>query len=371
MTHSADSSMSTILATSAAFGAHALTQAAIKRRVVAWLGSAAGSRRRVVDTFDTGLVKTRSTVVPLSRVFSPRSFEENNDAYIHHSVELGTRAVRSALRKARLRAADVDYFVSSSCTGFAIPSIDALIAHRIGMRPSVARLPITQHGCAGGAVALREAASHLHAHPRATALVLAVELPSLTFQHRDHSPENIVSAGLFGDGAAAAVLRAGSVPGRPAIVATGSRLFPESAGLMGFRLTNTGLKIVLSRRVPSAIREHAVPALEEFLAAEGSGFDSVDHWLLHPGGRKIIESFEDVLGLGEGGLRLTRDVLAAHGNLSSATILVILDACIRRRVAEPGDTGVVVAFGPGFGSEMLLLKWPRAVRLRRGSSRRP
>ncbi|MFQ5845628.1 MAG: type III polyketide synthase, partial [Planctomycetota bacterium] len=307
-------------------------------------------------------VASRASVLPIEEVFAPRSFGAKNRLYMRAAVELGEQAVRACLDEAGLEPADVDFLISASCTGFMIPSVDAVIAHRLGMKHSLARLPITQHGCAGGAVALRQAHEHLLAHPGHRVLVVSVEVPTVTFQTGDFSAANIISASLFGDGAAAVLLTAEGAGNEPHILACDSRMFPDSVDLMGFDLTDSGLRIVLSKRVPSEIREHAPGAIAGFLAGNGRSLDEIDHFLLHPGGRKIIEGFEAAFGLGDGALDLTRTVLERHGNLSSATVLFILDDFRRAKRGQVGDLGLLVAFGPGFGCESLLLGWgPRAA----------
>jgi len=351
--------MSIIRASATALPEHRYDQETVRRHVLRWLGPRAGRFERVLASFDRGLVATRGSAVTIEEVFADRTFEQKNRAYMRAAVELGERAVLGALDRARLSARDIDFFISASCTGFMIPSVDAILAHRLGMSARLGRLPITQHGCAGGAVALRQAHDHLLAHPGQRVLVLAVEVPSVTFQANDYSSENIVSASLFGDGAAAAVLESDGADEDARIVGCDSRMFPDSADLMGFDLRDTGLKIVLSKRVPEEIRVHAPPAIHDFLERMGAGLGAISHFLLHPGGRKIIEGFERAFGLGPGGLAVTRSVLARHGNLSSATVLFVLDDVLRERRAAPGDLGLMVAFGPGFGCESLLLRWGR------------
>jgi len=349
--------MSIIRSAATALPPYQYDQATVLEEVRRWLGPHAERFPRLLAAYDRGLVRTRRSVMPLEEIFRARTFEEKNDLYMRSAADLGERAVRGALQRAGLAPGDVDYFISASCTGFMIPSLDAILAHRLGMKPSLGRLPINQHGCAGGAVALRQAHEHLRAHPGHTVLVLAAEIATVTFQLDDLTPENIVSTSLFADGAAAAVLTTDGPEDAPRILDADSRLFPDSADLMGFALRNSGLKIVLSRRVPSRIRQHAPRAIEDFLGRRGLGLGDIDHFLLHPGGRKIIEGFEEAFGLGEGALRETRDVLARHGNLSSATVLYILEEHLRAGRGERGDLGLLVAFGPGFGCESLLLSW--------------
>ena len=349
--------MSAIRSTATAVPPYSYDQTEVLDAVRVWLGDRAQRFERVLSAFERGLVGRRASVLPLDKVFEPRGFEAKNRIYMESSVKLGEQAVKACLDRAGLTPGDVDFFISASCTGFMIPSVDAVIAHRLGMKRSLARLPITQHGCAGGAVALRQAHDHLRAHPGHKVLVLAVEIPSVTFQTDDFSASNIVSTSLFGDGAAAVLLTAEGGDRDPHILGCDSRMFPDSADLMGFDLTDSGLRIVLSKRVPGEIREHAPGAISDFLSANGQSLDDIDHFLLHPGGRKIIEGFESAFGLDEGALDLTRSVLSRHGNLSSATVLFILDDFLRGDRGRSGDLGLLVAFGPGFGCESLLLGW--------------
>jgi len=363
--------MSYLLATATDLPPFRYDQETAERHVRAWLGEEGERLQRILGAFERGAVASRASVMPIEEIFRPRGFGEKNALYMRAAVEMGERAVRKCLDRAGLRPRDVDCFISASCTGFMIPSLDARLAHRLGMKESLARLPITQHGCAGGAVALRQAHEHLLAYPDHTVLVLAAEVPTATFLPNDRSPANIVSASLFGDGAAAAVLRSDGKGDRPRIFATSSRLFPDSEHLMGFDLTDEGLRMVLSRDVPEEIARHAPGAILSLLASEGYGLEDVRHFLLHPGGRRIVESFERRFGLGDGALATTRAVLRDCGNLSSATVLFILDRHASEGGGEEGDLGILAAFGPGFGCESLLLAWGvEAPARRRGRTAR-
>jgi alkylresorcinol/alkylpyrone synthase len=355
--------MTTVRSTATATPPYTYDQKTSRRYVERWLGSRAREFRRILDAFESGLVETRSSVLPIEEIFLPRTFREKNDLYAMGAVELGERAVRECLDRARLSPLDIDFFITSSCTGFMIPGVDALLAHRLQMKPTLGRLPITQHGCAGGAVALRQAHEHLLAHPEHKVLVLAVEIPTVTLQLDDLSAENLISTSLFGDGAAAAILTRGGAELAPRIVASESCMFPESEDLMGWQLRDSGLKIVLSKRVPQEIKAHAPNAIVGFLERQGLGLADIRHFLLHPGGRKIIDGFEASFGLTRGELASTRDVLKRHGNLSSATVLFVLDDHLRAGHGQRGDLGLLVAFGPGFGCESLLLRWgPRVTK---------
>jgi alkylresorcinol/alkylpyrone synthase len=349
--------MSYIVATATRSASHVIHQPLVKQKARAWLNGSRGALSSALSAFDSGLVERRSSVIPIDDVFRARSFGASNDLYIEHAVELATAVTRDALRNAELEPTDVDFFVSTSCTGFMIPSVDAHVAERLGMKPSIRRLPITEHGCAGGAVALGCAHEHLVAHPSHRALVVAVELPSLTFQLGDRSPANVVSAALFGDGAAAAVLSAEGARGRPRIARIASHRFPDSLDWMGFRLKDSGLHVVLSREIPRRVRAAARELVLSFLEDCGVGMSDVRHLMFHPGGRKILEAFAETLELPPDALAASRAVLREHGNLSSATVLFVLEEQLRSVAAKPGDHGLLLAFGPGFGAELLLLKW--------------
>lgn len=355
--------MASIVATATKSAAHVYPQPEIREHARAWLNGTltrkgeGGHAAHALSAFENGLVEQRSSAIPLEEVFRARSFGASNDRYIECAVELATAVADQALRNAGLAARDVDFFVSTSCTGFMIPSVDAHVAERLGMKPGLRRLPITEHGCAGGAVALGCAHDHLAANPGRVALVVAVELPSLTFQVGDRSPANVVSAALFGDGAAAVVLTSQPRPGFPRITRVASHRFPESLDWMGFKLKDSGLHVILSSEIPRQVLTHARELVVGFLDDSGLAIGDVRHLLFHPGGRKILEAFERTLELPPDALFASRKVLRDHGNLSSATVLFILDEHLRRREARCGDHGLLLAFGPGFGAELVLLQW--------------
>ena len=349
--------MSTVLATATQTGRYEYDQSSVKDQVKVWLNGSGRRLERVVRAFDHDQVQTRTSVEPIDYIFSKRSFEESNNCYIKHAVELATQVTTQCLENAGLKPTDIDYVISTSCTGIMIPSVDAVVAERLGMKSSLRRLPITEHGCAAGAVALAQAHDYLIAHPEATVLIIAVEIPSLTFQPNDKTPTNVISTALFGDGAAAVILRSTPQAGQPRILQTKSHRFPNSLDWMGFELKNTGLQIVLSREVPDRVREASRAVIEEFLTECDISLEEIDHFLLHPGGGKIIQAFEETLELGPDDLDLSRSVLRRFGNLSSATVLFILHEAIQRRVSRSGDRGLMMAFGPGFGAELLLMDW--------------
>jgi alkylresorcinol/alkylpyrone synthase len=238
-----------------------------------------------------------------------------------------------------------------------IPSLDAYLANALPLALHVKRLPVTELGCAAGAAALARAFDYLRAFPAHQVLVVAVELPSLTFQVHDLSAANIVSSALFGDGAAAVLLQGGACAGKSRIVATESILFPHTTDLMGFDLKDSGLHIVLSAEIPEVVCAAVPELVEQFLDRQGLAIYDVRHFLLHPGGRRVIDGLAQGLGLLPHHTQVSRTILRDYGNLSSASVLFILDRFLTTETPEAGDWGLLLAFGPGFSAELVLLRW--------------
>jgi alkylresorcinol/alkylpyrone synthase len=293
------------------------------------------------------------------------SFARCNDAWIEAAQDLGERAVRDALARAGLGARDVDHLLFVTVTGIATPSIDARLVNRLGMKPSVKRTPIFGLGCVAGAAGLARAADYLRAFPGETALLLSVELCSLTLQREDLSVANIVASGLFGDGAAAVAL-AGSARGAaprgataagPRVVASRSVFYPDTERVMGWDLVDSGFKVVLSAKVPELVREHLGHDVDAFLGEHGLARRDVRHWVAHTGGPKVLQAFEGALALPEGALARSWRSLRDVGNLSSASVLFVLGDLLEEAAPSPGDRGLLLAMGPGFCSELVLLAW--------------
>jgi alkylresorcinol/alkylpyrone synthase len=332
-------------------------QPEVTRWVRAWLEERADGAARLLSVYETAGVQRRASVVPIEQVFFPGDFEAQNDLYCDAARRAAVPLAEKTLAGAGLRPQDVDCVVSVSCTGFMIPALDAL-----GLGPRLVRLPVTESGCAGGVVALARAADYLAAHPEGAALVLAMELSSLTFQRWDRSNTNVVSTAIFGDGGAAVALVGAKHPlaasrGRARILDCESRFFPGTTHLMGFRLRNQGLQIVLDRGLAPFVRRELVPALDAFLAPRGLVRGDISRWILHPGGRRIVEVMTEELELAPADLAPTEKVLAEHGNMSSVTVLFVLDELLRCVRPARGERGVMGAFGPGFCAELALLEF--------------
>ncbi len=274
------------------------------------------------------------------------------------AVELGLEVTAQALAQADMSPTDVDLFITVSCTGVMIPSLDAYIATEMGFRSDVRRLPITELGCAAGAAGLARAWEYLTAFPDRTALLVAVEIPTLTFQRKDFSQANLISAVLFGDGAAGVVVTGREASG-PRIMASESFLFPNSLDAMGFDLRDSGFHIVLSKDVPAIDPgESQGTGRKDFWRARVCGRRIFPRFFSIPAGKSCCPSWKTELGLNRADTEISWDVLRRFGNLSSASVLFILKEWLVRREMPSGSYGLLMAFGPGFTAEMILLQWP-------------
>jgi alkylresorcinol/alkylpyrone synthase len=309
------------------------------------------------EVIDNSAIDQRYCVFPPEYSIEPRPLAQISAEYQDKAVELGLQVTEQALAQANMTPADVDLLVTVSCTGVMIPSLDAHLATIMPFRPDVRRLPITELGCAAGAAGLARTWEYVSAFPDRTALLVAVEIPTLTFQRKDISQANLISAVLFGDGAAGVVVTGREVPG-PRILASECFLFPNSLTAMGFDLRDTGLHIVLSKDVPELIRERVKDLAEGFLARQGLRREDISAFLLHPGGQKLLSFMQEELGLSRADTEISWEILRRYGNLSSASVLFILNEWLVQREMPSGSYGLLMAFGPGFTAEMLLLQWP-------------
>jgi alkylresorcinol/alkylpyrone synthase len=285
-----------------------------------------------------------------------QTWGETNRAWFEVAEKLGEQAIDGALSRAGLERADLDAIMVVSITGIASPSLDARLVNRMGLRSDIKRTPIFGLGCVGGAVGITRAADHVRAFPAQTAVLLSVELCSLTIQLDDLSMPNLISTGLFGDGAVATIVGP-QTGGGPEVLATRSVFYPATEDIMGWDISEKGFAIVLSARLPDLIRARLRSDVDAFLASQDLTRRDIGSFVIHPGGPKILQAVEHSLELRNCELAASWDCLARYGNLSSGSVLLVLEEVMQRRRPAPGTYGVVMAMGPGFCSEMILVRW--------------
>ena len=312
--------------------------------------------RKVVKIFENAGVDKRYSIMSPEEVFTSTSFEQKNEIYIRECCKLSEQALQKALDKASWQADDIDFLITVSCTGIMIPSIDAYLVNRLKMKQDIVRLPVTEMGCAAGVSGIIYAKNFLKANPGKKAAVIAVESTTATFQLNDFSMANVVSAAIFGDGAAAILLSSCKEDEGPEIIAEEMYHFYDAEYMMGFKLTNSGLQMILDETVPETISEHFPKIVHPFLKRNNTNIEEVDHLIFHPGGRKIVQTVEQLFGSLGKNIDDTREVLKQYGNMSSVTVLYVLERFLEKDIAK-GDKGLMLSFGPGFSAQSILLQW--------------
>jgi alkylresorcinol/alkylpyrone synthase len=303
-------------------------------------------------------VEGRFLSLPIDEYPKLRNWGEANDHWIRTAQELGLCAISRAITAAGLHAGDLGAFFFTSVTGISSPSIDARLINRMGLSPNIKRIPMFGLGCVAGAAGIARAADYVRAYPDQIAVLLAVELCSLTLQREDLSVANLISSGLFGDGAAAVLIAGGQCGlSGPKILATRSVFYPETEEMMGWHISQDGFRIVLSPEVPALIQRNLGQDVDSFLAELGRERRDVGSWVLHTGGPKVLQATAAALGLENGQLSASWDCLRRTGNLSSASVLVVLEEVMNHRRPAPGTLGILAAMGPGFCSELVALEW--------------
>lgn len=313
-------------------------------------------QRKAKKIFENAGVDKRYSIMNPEEVFTATSFEEKNNIYRRECIVLAEKAAKKALDQSGLDAKDIDYIISVSCTGIMIPSIDAYLINRLGMKQDIVRLPVTEMGCVAGVSAFIYANNFLKSNPNKRALILAIESPTSTFQLNDYSMTNIVSAAIFGDGCSCAILSSYEEESGPEIIGEAMYHFYDAEQMMGFELTNNGLQMVLDKEVPDKIAEHFPMIVYPFLEDNGLTIDDVNHLVFHPGGKKIVNTIEEIFGSLGKNIDNTKEILREYGNMSSATVLYVLERFISQK-PKKGDIGLMLSFGPGFTAQRLLLKW--------------
>lgn len=322
-----------------------------------WLsGQEERFQRKVIKLFETAGVDRRYSIMDAEEVFLNTSFQEKNDIYSREVIKLGEQSLLKALEKAKLQPQDIDFIITVSCTGIMIPSLDAYLINRLKMRQDIIRLPVTEMGCAAGVSGIIYAKNFLKANPNKRAAVIAVESPTATFQLDDYSMANIVSAAIFGDGSASVILSSYEEEQGPEIIDEAMYHFYDSEQMMGFKLANTGLEMILDVSVPETISNHFPNIVYPFLERNQLSIDNVNHLIFHPGGKKIVQTVEDLFGALGKNIEDTKEVLKLYGNMSSVTVLYVLERFMNQQLPS-GDIGLMLSFGPGFSAQRILLKW--------------
>ncbi len=312
----------------------------------------------LIGVFNNVHVHRRFFCVPLEWFERHHSFSEKNEEYIRWSERLSIEAIERCLEKADLGPQDVDHLVFVSTSGMSTPSIDARIINRLGFGTHTKRTPIFGLGCAGGATGLTRCQDLARGASDQRILLVSVELSSLTFQFTDYRKSNFVASALFADGAAAVLICGDACPEEGIhMVDSMSTLWPNTLDLMGWDFSETGLSVIFSPTIPKVLDQHIKENVSEFLQRNQIKLQDLDHFVIHPGGAKILLAMRNSLELSEEKLDSSRFVLENYGNMSSPTILFILEHLIREGSPEKADWGICVAFGPGFSSELILLRW--------------
>ena len=349
--------MSRILSLATALPPYRFTQAQIRDAFGAVCRGQRGIER-LLPVFDRTGVETRYFARPLEWYADGQTFETRNDVYAECAFELIERAARSCLRRAGVLPEQIDHLYCVTTTGLTTPSLEARVSRRLGLRPDVRRYPLFGLGCAGGAGALVRASDVLRAYPGHRALVLSVELCSLVFSPAAETATDVIGVALFGDGAAAVLLGGNDVSGAgPAVTQTRTHLFHEAPDLMGWRFTGDGMRLILARGVPEFVDTTVKPVVEKFLVDQGLAIGDLRHLVLHPGGAKVMQTYQSAFGLSAGAVDNSREAMRQYGNQSSASVLFMLHDLVASGRPVSGDSGLMMALGPGFSAEMLTLAW--------------
>ena len=348
--------MPRIAAVATATPPHQVRQHDIQRLAHTYFAPAIADMERYTPIFDNAEIATRSLAAPLQWFAEPKSWAEANDLWIEVATTLGAEAARKALDGAGLTPRDVDHIFFVSTTGLAAPSVDARIMTLLDMPRHTRRTPIWGLGCAGGVAGLARASEYVRAYPTQRALLVCVELCSITFQFDDRSKRNLVAVSLFGDGAAAVVVAGDEAGGTgPEILATESTLFPDSLDLMGWDIVETGMRVVFGAGIPRVVTAHFRELATTFLDHNGVDLAAIDHHIYHPGGAKVLRAYEQAASLAPGALACSRAILRDYGTMSSATVLFVLERFLQQGI-RIGEHGLLTVFGPGFSAEMALIR---------------
>jgi len=339
---------------------HVLEQSDAKRFAEQLFG---GEIKHLLPVFDNALIERRHFATEIEWFFKQHDFTEANNRYIETALLLAEECVSKLAEKCGISTEEFDAIFFVTTTGLSTPSIDARLFNRIALNKHIKRIPIWGLGCAAGVAGIARASEYVKAFPKHRAVVVSVELCSLAFQLNERSKSNIIAAALFADGAAACMIAGDEVPkstqnySQPSILGSLSTIYPDTLDVMGWKITSDGFKIVLSKDIPSIVTSLVSENIEELLASHSISIGDIANYVAHPGGAKVMEGYETALSLLNGELKNSYNVLREYGNMSSATVFFILDRVLQQTKDGTGHYGLASALGPGFSSELVLLKW--------------
>lgn len=312
---------------------------------------------RLIFAFDNTEIITRNFCKPLSYYAEANTFEHRNNDYIENALTFSVQAIEDCIVKAGVKKEDITDILFVSTTGLATPSIDALIINKMRLNPHINRIPIWGLGCGGGVSGMAKANMAAKANPDAVVLLVAVELCSLTLIKSDYSKSNFIGSSLFSDGIAACIVKGDNHTKQQAeftYVASSSKLYYDSLDVMGWEFQDTGFKVLFSKDIPTFIHEHVKEDITEFLDKQNLKLSDIRNFIFHPGGKKVLDAYTDALAVEGDFLNKTRAVMNDYGNMSSATVLYVLERFMSEGFED--GYGLMMAMGPGFSSEMVLLK---------------
>ena len=346
--------MSRIQAVGTAVPAYALEQGEIKKFIAALFDSHIDHLDRLLPVFENSRIKVRHFSQPLEWYKAAHSFGETNKVFEQVALKLAEEASLEALRKANLKPEDIGMVVFVSSTGIVTPTLDAKLIQRLGLSPHTGRLPVWGLGCGGGVSGIARSAEIAYRLQEKSVLLVTVELCSLTFQKEDYSKSNLVGASLFADGAAAAVIKMNG--NGPTLLDSYSTLFPNTEHIMGWDLIETGFKVRFSQDIPSIIKRYLPNLVSDACTKWGIDQSQICHYIVHPGGAKVLNAYQESLDLPPEYLKGAYDILGCYGNMSSASVLFVLEKFMKETPAT-GSYGIMLALGPGFSAEQVLFQW--------------
>lgn len=345
-----------VLSVATALPPHRIGQDRVKEFARNLFAGAHRDIERLLPVFDNVMIENRYFCVPVEWFERDHTFPEKNSLYVEHALDLTEKAARRALDRAGVRPRDVGALFFVSTTGLSTPSLDSKLIFRLGLPQHTRRIPIWGLGCAAGAAGLARAADYARVYPERPVLLVAVELCGITFQRGDLSKSNLIATSLFADGAAAALIWAGENAAGPELLGSHSTTWPGTGEVMGWDILETGFKVKISKDIPTLVRDRMSENILDACEYAGISRRELRNFVTHPGGAKVLDAFEEVLGMERGGLALSRDVLRDCGNMSSVTVLFVLERFLESGEYSAGDYGVISALGPGFSSEHLFFR---------------